>query len=171
MKVQVIVTQEDGTIIHDATTKVDSRIKVARFLRNNADMFRQPEPHVVFVYGTLKRDFHNHRLLKDGKAKFLGEDRAPGVVYGPFPFAQPRSGWEMDDAWIKGEVYSVDDACLLRLDRLEGHPNGYTRTRVTLESGRAADIYYYHHDLSHRGSWRIPDGNWFPGVQKPAVTA
>lgn len=161
MKIQVVVTLDNGEVIHDATASVDSRIKVARFLRNNADMFRQSERHIVFVYGTLKRGYHNHALLKNNRAKFLGEDRAPGVVYGPFPFAQ-ASEWE-PEAWIQGETYSVDAECLQRLDRLEGHPHGYTRTPVTLASGQRAEIYYYNHgDLTKIGCVRISEGVWNP---------
>ena len=115
--------------------------------------------HLVFVYGTLKAGHGNHRLLQEGRAEYIGEDFAPGIVYGPFPYAKPpclaarqlgiAEGTHScgDDRWIRGEVYKVDDKTLARLDSLEGHPRYYRRTNVVLRSGREAGIYYLVHEL------------------------
>jgi len=93
----------------------------------------------VFVYGTLKSGYGNHVLLRQGGAQFIRNAEAPGIVYGPFPFAKPSDN---PADWIKGELYSVGAALLGRLDRLEGHPSFYTRTEVKLRSGERAHIYY-----------------------------
>lgn len=130
-----------------------------RFCRRNETKRRARAinaQHVVFVYGTLKKGYNNHRLLELGKAQFLGEDEAPGVVYGPFPFAKPEEGW------IKGETYKVDGVTLGRLDALEGHPWAYERTSVVLKSGVKAGIYYYKRELG-RDAAPCPDGRWTDG--------
>ena len=66
----------------------------------------------IFVYGTLKRGFHNHFLLKD--AKFLGvavtEYEYRMIDLGSFPALIPAQ--EGEGFSIYGEVYEVDDATL-----------------------------------------------------------
>lgn len=114
--------------------------------------------HTLFVYGTLKRAYGNHRLLAEGDATFVGVDYAPGRVYGSnaVPVATPGD----DGEWIKGEVFEVDAITLARCDRLEGHPNGYTRTAVTLRSGKPAEIYYWSHNVWDMEP--IVGGEWAP---------
>ncbi|KAK3276725.1 hypothetical protein CYMTET_15231 [Cymbomonas tetramitiformis] len=95
--------------------------------------------HRVFVYGTLKRGFHNHRLLEKFDARFVCETRTRepmrlvlgdyGVPYlmGPHPDAAGP---------VLGELWEVDDEALGALDVLEGVDVGmYTRTRVELDEG------------------------------------
>lgn len=116
----------------------------------------------LFVYGTLKRGYSNHRLLVD--ATFLGNDEAPGRLYAfgrGVPHVKPLDGSQL--MWVKGEVYRLTNPEMLRaVDRLEGHPNGYTRTEVRLRSGMMAHIYYWHHtvwaeDLVQNGEWPAPE--------------
>lgn len=119
----------------------------------------------VFVYGSLKRGFYNHRFL--GRAKFLGEGLTqpsfamldlgayPGVIRGAVAVA--------------GEVFAVGPVVLARLDRLEANGRVYQRERVpvTLPSETIeAWIYVYLLDGRHRNSvrptrdivtWREPD--------------
>jgi gamma-glutamylaminecyclotransferase len=117
--------------------------------------------NLIFVYGTLKRGYGNHRIMEQGNAMFLREDAAPGIVYGPFPYARPSDNPE---DWIKGELYEVDDRLLARLDRLEGHPDYYTRTKVRLFSGERAEIYYYSRPLI--GNSRPCEGNEWGGAKE-----
>jgi gamma-glutamylcyclotransferase (GGCT)/AIG2-like uncharacterized protein YtfP len=98
--------------------------------------------HYIFVYGTLRRGFWNHHLLKD--SEFIGEgitkekyslyaDEIPYVVKEPL-------------TQIKGELYIVDDETLERLDLLEGHPSFYTRELVDVIVDNKiykAWIYFY----------------------------
>lgn len=89
--------------------------------------------HQVFVYGTLKRHCCNHHYLKG--QRFLGTASTlplyamydlggyPGIVQDS---VQPMS--------IEGEVWSVDDACLARLDQLEDLAAGeYERDYIPLQ--------------------------------------
>ena len=104
----------------------------------------------LFLYGTLKRGCKNHRHLA-GQA-FLGEARTapgfllyrldgyPGMVEDP----AGRGG-------VTGELWSVDDDALARLDCFEGvHEGLYRRIAVPLATPvgdvMQADAYLYARD-------------------------
>ena len=101
------------------------------------DYHIKPEPkgHKVFVYGTLKRGYGNHRLLET--AKFIGPATtiAKMVMIGKhaaFPYLLGYS-YEfptMEGHRVKGEVYEVDDATLAMLDTLEGYPSHYDKDDI-----------------------------------------
>ena len=76
--------------------------------------------HRVFVYGTLKRGFYNHRLLQEREAKFVGNasTREPmRLVLGEYgiPYLMKGEG----NTAVPGELWEVDDAGLDALDVLE----------------------------------------------------
>jgi len=79
-------------------------------------------PHLVFVYGTLKRGEPNHHVLSDeltGEAVRVDGARTvikyPLVIGSryniPFVLDQPHTGHN-----IIGEVYAIDDRKLAALD-------------------------------------------------------
>lgn len=79
----------------------------------------------VMVYGSLKKGFGNHGLLRD--ATYVGEVAIDGFdmfSLGPFPAIQEGEGH------VEGELYEVDTRTLASLDRLEGHPVMYERTDI-----------------------------------------
>lgn len=85
---------------------------------------------LVFVYGTLKRGFRNHRVVEN--ARFVGEATTlePWAlpIYGGrhVPTVLPiNEGYR-----IKGELYEPDVPEWRYLDKLEGHPHLYKRARV-----------------------------------------
>lgn len=92
----------------------------------------------MFVYGTLKRNQPNHKLLTDhtnGNATFLIDgntiDRYPlliGTRYN-IPFLLNVNG---TGNRINGEIYNVDENMLRRLDELEGHPHYYLRQQIDI---------------------------------------
>ena len=109
-------------------------------------------PHLVFVYGTLKRGGSNHGRLAG--QSYLGPARtAPGVTLyslGEYPglVAAPQ-----DRDGVTGELWAVDDRALAGLDELEGLAEGlYAREPARLvewpepltaaEAGRA-ELYRY----------------------------
>ena len=103
---------------------------------------------VVFVYGTLKKGFGNHRLL--AHAKFMGQavtSEAYALYISSIPFVIRKE----QVSCIHGEVYQVDRATLASLDSLEGHPGWYKREKITVslrekQSERkmiTAWIYFY----------------------------
>lgn len=86
----------------------------------------------VFIYGSLKRDYHNHYLLEN--SEFIGEvstkSRYPMVnVEEYFPYLINKSGVGHN---VKGELYKVDEYTLAQLDILEGYPDFYTREYITV---------------------------------------
>lgn len=110
-------------------------------------------PHIVFVYGTLKRGQVRHAGLAG--QRFVGEARTLPryrmVNLGTFP-ALVEGG----TGSIVGELWSVDAACLARLDYIEAVADDrYRRTRVWLAPPHeqvAAEAYFYTADVS-----RLPD--------------
>uniref|UniRef100_A0A1I8IZ01 Gamma-glutamylcyclotransferase family protein n=1 Tax=Macrostomum lignano TaxID=282301 RepID=A0A1I8IZ01_9PLAT len=87
--------------------------------------------HLVFVYGTLKRDNFNHRLLTD--AEFIGT----AVTKEPLSSGDCQSGHR-----VTGEVYNVNSEQLKNLDYLEMHPHVYERREMIVnltQSSAAVD--------------------------------
>jgi gamma-glutamylaminecyclotransferase len=111
----------------------------------------------VFVYGTLMRGQTNHRYLEH--ARFLGPARTlPTFRLYNMGF-YPAMAAEGRDA-IEGEVYEVDPATLVELDRLESHPRVYQRTLIALGDGRYVSAYLMPaarvaaYEPIDSGSWR-----------------
>lgn len=118
----------------------------------------------VFVYGSLKQGFGNHRLLKSstlvGKAETVERSfqmyslgAFPGVVWS-----------DRNVATVKGELYRVDSDTLDNLDRLEGHPTFYRRYVVSVRQPTgvlsAAYIYLLNNDRSVSHQTKVPRNNW-----------
>ena len=83
--------------------------------------------HRVFVYGTLKREGSNNPLLAG--SEFLGEAvtvAAYKMIAASFPVIMP----DPNGRPVAGEVYSVDDATLARLDQLEHEGRSYDRVLI-----------------------------------------
>src|SRR5689334_21668927 len=96
------------------------------------------DKNLVFVYGSLKQGHWNGRLLAG--SRLLGPAETLMRMYmqqhrnGGFPYAV-RSGRGDGRRPLRGEVYEVDAETLTRLDRLEGVPHHYQRTRVAVAIG------------------------------------
>jgi protein phosphatase len=109
--------------------------------------------HEVFVYGTLKRGGSNHAHL-EGQS-FLGPARteAGWVLYGldGYPGMVREEGAPES---VEGELWSVDDDCLERLDALEGTAEGlYRREPIGLQApweARRPQAYLYLRSLEGR---------------------
>jgi gamma-glutamylaminecyclotransferase len=88
--------------------------------------------HRVFVYGTLKSGFWNHYLLEG--CEFFG--RAATVpaykmienkmIENSFPVIMP----DPEGKPVIGEIYTVDDETLARLDQLEREGSSYDRKLI-----------------------------------------
>ena len=94
---------------------------------------------LLFVYGTLKRGCSNHHHLAE--QTFVGLARtSPGyrlVDLGGYPTIVARAD---DRDGVVGEVWSVDDAALQRLDRFEGvHEGLYRRAPLPLADPFASE--------------------------------
>lgn len=112
----------------------------------SSDAVVRPTENYVFVYGTLRAGYNNHRtfLMTGDDVRHVSKGRtvqkftmrASGI-----PFVNkddPRSH-------IIGEVYCVSDDKLKHLDRLEGHPDWYVRelTSIKLDSGTIINAWLY----------------------------
>ncbi|XP_071693575.1 putative gamma-glutamylcyclotransferase At3g02910 [Rutidosis leptorrhynchoides] len=127
-----------------------------------------PKKTLIFSYGTLKQGFANHSLMQDlistNDAVFIGSyitDLHLPLVQGPYgvPFLLnlPGSGQHR----VRGELYSVSDSGLVRLDELEGITLGhYERLPIALTSENGgvpavvqAEAYYAHRSFAAE-MWR-----------------
>ena len=83
--------------------------------------------HRVFVYGTLKNGFWNHCLLK-GCEFFGGAATVPTykMIENGFPVIMP----DPEGKPLAGEIYTVDDETLARLDQLEREGSSYDRKLI-----------------------------------------
>lgn len=114
----------------------------------------QTKKHKVFVYGTLKRGFHNHRLLDVEGAEFLSQAQTDDpfrLVVRSLPYVLHGVDHQTGKQ-IKGELYIVDDETFRRLDRLEGHPRFYERKKVCITTDEGAQHnawVYFHPEFPH----------------------
>ena len=87
----------------------------------------------LFVYGTLKRGEPRHRHLANQTFIAVARTRPVYRLFnlGEYPGLVRRA----DGLPIEGEIWEVDEACLRRLDRVEGCDEGlYCRSPVELAS-------------------------------------
>lgn len=96
----------------------------------------------VFVYGTLKKGFGNHRLLS--RSRFLGE-AVTKELYALYVSGIPFVIRDEQVSPIHGEVYLVNQVVLEDLDNLEGHPSWYKREQVfvCLQDDKCKKSYIY----------------------------
>ena len=108
-----------------------------------------PTPHLIFVYGTLKRGCCRSHFL-EGQL-FLGEARTLPKYRMYSCGTYPGLRLAEDGLSILGEVWSVDEACLARLDREEGVDEGlYSRGLIEMQlplpetvAAVPVEAYYY----------------------------
>lgn len=105
--------------------------------------------HQIFVYGTLKKDFPNH---KTNKGKRLNGDY---LTKGRYPFyivGQRFTPWLMLDEGnghhIRGQVFTINDATLADMDKLERitQLKGFRRIQMTViseQSGQELLVFAY----------------------------
>ena len=117
--------------------------------------------HRVFVYGTLKSGFWNHYLLKG--CEFVGSAATVPtyrMIENGFPVIIP----DPEGKPLAGEIYTVDDEILARLDQLEREGSSYDRKLINvilpLASGERlptkAFIYVGREDRFGKAFARVP---------------
>ena len=98
------------------------------------------QKNLVFVYGTLQKEFGNHRVMQRAGGEFIGKARTfnkyPLVVEG-LPYLLDSRG---DGENVEGEIYEVPDEGFSDLDQLEGHPNFYERRIKTFVLEKTEDM-------------------------------
>ena len=100
------------------------------------------ENTLLFVYGSLRTDHHNHHRL--ASSEFLGTYKTVDrfKMFGLRSRAYPYAFFDPDGVPATGEVYPVRPALLERLDDMEGHPGVYCRTPV-LVHGFPEPVHMY----------------------------
>ncbi|OUS47869.1 Butirosin biosynthesis, BtrG-like protein [Ostreococcus tauri] len=110
-----------------------------------------PGVHRVFVYGTLKRDLWNHKILRNGASKYVADVKTRRADFKMF---LAEAGYpyltmvELDGRIVHGELYEVNDQTLEMLDALEEISSGlYSREElecVTVdEAATPYDAYFF----------------------------
>ena len=96
----------------------------------------------IFIYGSLKQGFGNHRVLQELGLEFVGNGITSEAVFdlvdlGAFP------GLVKGEFHVAGEVYEVsediENAALRILDRFEGTPSFYRRATITVNRMKEPD--------------------------------
>lgn len=101
-------------------------------------------PETIFVYGTLKKEHYNHFWLEMLGAKFLGE----GVTVCSFPLIAPRLPTLLpfpgQGLSVHGELYELNPGMITYIDQLEGHPDWYARSKISILShGSIKEAWVY----------------------------
>ena len=110
-------------------------------------------PHLLFVYGTLKRGHFNNQNVLRG-ADFVTATKIPAshgfsmvqsATIG-FPFVAPATtvdaSYGLTPRDIHGEVWAISDTQLDYCDQLEGVPIMYSREVVSLVEGPCTCFLY-----------------------------
>lgn len=107
--------------------------------------FKKIEPfhELLFVYGSLKKGFDNHRLLEKsakrlGKAKTVSKFGMFEDSFGNYPYlvSEPISK-------VEGELYEINRKELLeKIDEFEGAPDYYQRKRIKVKSHHGVKFAY-----------------------------
>lgn len=146
----------DSTVVESAAlpeTATDSSPSQTGPMESPNDTSPVSDSVLLFVYGTLKRDFGNNRLLQD--SKYVADATITGVMrsLGGFPCVSLNG-----DYTVYGELFEVGPEVLAACDRLEGHPSWYVRTKVRTNKGDAwvyliEDEKYTTYPIVKSGKW------------------
>lgn len=107
----------------------------------------------VFVYGSLKRGYHNHELLQNSEfiCEAISKEKYPMVnIEELFPYLINEKGIGHN---IKGEVFKIDEETLILLDILEGYPDFYTRETIKVVNmgiQMSAIVYFVNEDIEYK---------------------
>jgi len=125
----------------------------------------------IFVYGTLKRGYNMLNIVPD--AVFLRETTLYGFnIYdlGSYPGIKTVEDKDNSDSqqypFVRGELWSVSDEGLARLDRYEG--SAYSKIMVEIEAdfnegldpGETEWAVTYHYDGNVSHLKPIVNGEW-----------
>ena len=116
--------------------------------------------NLVFVYGTLKRGFHNNHHFSKLESRFVGEATTlhPYSMFNTkynFP-ALLRGGYSHI---IQGELYECSDKQMAKLDKLEGVPDLFVRKEILVEcKSQGFKVWCYFLNTKDTNNLEILDG-------------
>ncbi len=107
--------------------------------------FKKIEPfhEFLFVYGSLKKGFDNHRLLEKstkrlGKATTINKFGMFEDSFGNYPYLITKPISKID-----GELYQINRKELLEeIDEFEGAPDYYQRKKIKVKTHHGVNIAY-----------------------------
>lgn len=112
----------------------------------------------VFVYGTLKTGYGNHRALElpDGEPAVANGIDIFASAMRSYPFAARGTGRTI------GEVLHVSEEQFRRIDRLESYPSFYQREEIIVElaSGETVKAWIYLCPKMAATQPKIESGEW-----------
>ena len=105
---------------------------------------------LIFVYGTLKKEFRNDAYLK--YAQYVSVSKTKESYFEMKEYTYSLDGkmryfpsvCTSGSAQIAGELYDVDDQILCELDNLEEEGTLFFRQMMEFECGRSAWMYLEH---------------------------
>jgi len=110
----------------------------------------------IAVYGTLRKGFGNHRIIKDAEMLWKGEVEIPFemISLGGFPGLIPSQ----EVKTISMEVYSVNDDEYESVECLEGYPDFYQKAVISTPVGEAeAYVLLNRRYVTYP---KVEDGDW-----------
>jgi gamma-glutamylcyclotransferase (GGCT)/AIG2-like uncharacterized protein YtfP len=130
--------------------------------------------HLVFVYGTLRKNEHNHYLLKEATC-ITEQAWTRGVMYATICYYPVLTN--LQERTVYGELYEVNETQLDRLDQLEGYKengnnNLYNRVKQTIHTDKGEyEAYVYVMDRRDPQFFqeRIESADWkvYQLIKKP----
>lgn len=119
--------------------------------------------YLICVYGSLKKGFHNSRLLEQAVflGKYLTEPSWTLLSLGSFP-ALIKAGTTS----IHTEVYEVDKETRDRVYLLEGYsgvrdsPNNWYDTTDVITPYGTAEVFYMKNESQYKNNRIVEDGIW-----------
>ena len=112
--------------------------------------------HAVFVYGTLMRGERAAHML--AQYEYIGEFTLQD--YALYQVSYYPGIKEVPGAYVTGEAYLVDDACIKAMDEYENEGTLYLRKKVQIRNEKEsmeAFVYVYNQDVDGpviTGKWR-----------------
>ena len=107
--------------------------------------FKKIEPfnEFLFVYGSLKKGFDNHKLLNKyakrvGKASTVGKFAMYEDSFGNYPYLVKEPVTK-----VMGELYEIKRKELLdKIDEFEGAPEYYQRKRIKVKTHKGVNLAF-----------------------------
>lgn len=132
---------------------------------------QQDKKVLIFVYGTLRKGSHNHRLLERPDVKFVCNDSIRAKMYTAnwgYPFIVFS---QSNKDFVVGEVYEVPYSLVIsRLDYLEGYrgqkksDNLYYRKQANTIKNKNVVYVYEAGDMRKSQCDLITHGDWMKAV-------
>ncbi len=98
---------------------------------------------LIFVYGTLKKGFINHRVIKEASFKetVTTSDKFVISVDGTYGFPYLLE-YNNKGKYIQGEIYEIDESLECELDYFEGVPDLYVKKDINISGYDNVTAYF-----------------------------